>query len=299
MLLSLACYAAAMVLLYRLAAAEFDTRTAALSVAFISVFPTAVSFGVVYSESLFLLLCLAAFVFGRRDNWALAGLAGLLAVATRSSGLVLAPALLVLYAQQRGWSLADVSLRRRDARLAWLLLVPAGLAAFMAYLWWRRGNPLAFSAAEHAHWGRALAWPWLDPLRGLHASLTALRVLHVHRAGLARLLLPVRGVPDPLLTLLGFATLAAVVVLVAAAWRRLPPAYTVFAVASVLVPLLFPSSQRALYSFPRFAGVIFPLFMVLGLGTRRRPVLAWILVGCSFVGLLWVTRLFALDLPAL
>jgi hypothetical protein len=67
----------------------------------------------------------------------------------------------------------------------------------------------------------------------------------------------------------------------------------------MLVPLLFPSSRRALYSFPRFVGVIFPLFMVLGLLTRRRPVLAWVLIGCSFVGLLWVTRLFALDLPAL
>ncbi len=297
-LLSLACFAAAMVLLYRLTAAELGTRAAALAVAFISVFPTAVSFGLVYSESLFLLLCLAAFAFARRGSWALAGLAGMLAVATRSSGLVLLPALLVLYGQQRGWSLHSVALRRRDLRLAWLLLVPAGLVAFMAYLWWRRGDPLAFGAAEHAYWGRALAWPWRDPWRGFHAALGALRLLYVHSAGLGRLLAPVNGVPDPLLTLLGFAVLVLVVVLIAAGWRRLPPAYTVFTVGSVLVPLLFPSDQRALYSFPRLVGVVFPLFMVLGLLTRRRPVLAWTLIACSFVGLLWVTRLFALDLSA-
>ena len=298
-LLSLVCYGVAMILLYRLTAAELDTRAAALAVALVSVFPTAAAFGLAYSESLFLLACLAAFFFARRDRWALAGAAGLLAVATRSTGLVLLPALLVLYGQQRGWSLRHLSLRRSDLRLAWLALVPLGLLAYMAYLWWRLGDPLAFSAAEHAHWRRSLAWPWVDPLRAFHASVRAEHLLAAHHAGLERLLLPVRGVPDPLQTLFGFATLVAAVVGVALVWRFLPAAYTVFAAGSVLVPLLYPSTGRALYSFPRFVGVAFPLFMVAGLVLRRRPVLAWVVIGCSFVGLLWLTRGFVLGTPSL
>ena len=298
-LLSLLCYAGAMILLYRLAAAEFDTRTAALSVAFISVFPTALSFGLVYSESLFLLLTLAAFLFARKDRWLLAGVAGMLAVATRSSGLVLLPVLLLLYAQQRGWTWRSISLRwPRDLRLGWMALIPAGLLAFMGYLWWRLGDPLAFSVAERANWGRALALPSDDVVHGFRASLTALHSLYAHRGGLRPFLLPSSGAHHALLTLFSFATLIFAVGCIVVGWRRLPPPYTVFAVLSVLVPLVFPSRLHPLYSFPRFTLVIFPLFMVLGLATRKRPRLAWALIACSLVGMLWLTRTFALDIPS-
>ena len=300
-LLSLACYAAAMVLLYRLTAAEFDTRTAALAVAFISVFPTALSFGLVYSESLFLLLTLAAFVFARKERWLPAGVAGMLAVATRSSGLVLLPALLLLYGGQQGWTWRHVSLRwPRDRRGAWLALIPAGLLAFMAYLWWRLGDPLAFSVAERANWGRSLAPPWVDVVRGFRAARTAVHSLYVHKGSFRPLLLPSLGAGiNPVLRLLSFGTLVFVAGGIVAGWRRLAAPYTVFAVASVLVPLSFPAKLHALYSFPRFTLVIFPLFMVLGLASRKRPLLAWTLIACSFVGMLWLTRTFALGIPSI
>lgn len=183
-LLSLTCYAVAMVLLYRLTAAELDTRTAALAVAFISVFPTALTFGLVYSESLFLLLTVAAFFFARRGRWPAAGVAGMLAVATRSSGLALLPALLLLYGRQQGWSWRSVSLRRpRDLSLGWLALIPLGLLAFMAYLWWRLGDPLAFSAVERSYWGRTLTLPTTDIVRGYRAAATAFHALRLHRGG--------------------------------------------------------------------------------------------------------------------
>lgn len=297
-LLSLACYAAAMVLLYRLTAAEFDTHTAALAVVFISVFPTALCFGLVYSESLFLLLTVAAFVFARRGHWAAAGVAGMLAVATRSSGLALLPALLLLYGRQQGWSWRSVSLRwPRDLRLGWLALVPVGLLAFMAYLWWRLGDPLAFSVAER-FWGRSLALPTADIVHGYRAAVAAYHTLRAHRGGLRPLLLPRPGGHDPVLALFGFATLLFAVACVVAGWRRLAPAYTVFAIASLLVPLCFPTRLHPLYSFPRFTMVIFPLFMALAYATRKRPVLAWVLIACSFMGMLWLTRNFALGIPS-
>jgi hypothetical protein len=39
--------------------------------------------------------------------------------------------------------------------------------------------------------------------------------------------------------------------------------------------------------------------MVLGSATRKRPRLAWALIACSFVGMLWLTRTFALDIPSI
>jgi hypothetical protein len=38
---------------------------------------------------------------------------------------------------------------------------------------------------------------------------------------------------------------------------------------------------------------------VLGLATRKRPLLAWTLIACSFVGMLWLTRTFALGIPSI
>ena len=102
--LSLAFYGGAMALLYRLIADEFDRRTAALTIALISVFPTSFVFGAAYTESLFLLLSAACFFFARRRRWLFAGLAGMAATLTRSTGILLVVPLVVLLAQDRGWS---------------------------------------------------------------------------------------------------------------------------------------------------------------------------------------------------
>ena len=58
LVVSLACYAGVMVVLFKLAQALLGPRVALWSVVFISVFPTALFFQAVYSESLFLVLTL-------------------------------------------------------------------------------------------------------------------------------------------------------------------------------------------------------------------------------------------------
>jgi len=87
LVVSLVCYAGAMVVLFRLARELLGPRVALWSVVFISFFPTALFFQAVYSESLFLLLTLLSFWWARRGRWALAGVAGLLAVLTRSTNV--------------------------------------------------------------------------------------------------------------------------------------------------------------------------------------------------------------------
>ena len=97
LIVSLAAYAGAMVVLFRLARAELGPRVALWSVVLVSVFPTALFFQAVYSEALFLLLTLLAFWWARGGRWALAGAAGLLAVLTRSTGLLLVLPLAVIW----------------------------------------------------------------------------------------------------------------------------------------------------------------------------------------------------------
>jgi hypothetical protein len=58
-----------------------------------------------------------------------------------------------------------------------------------------------------------------------------------------------------------------------AAVRRLRASHAVFALAGVVLPLMTPSRLQPLQSMPRFLVVLFPLFAVLALLLRGRPVL--------------------------
>ncbi|MCX6372572.1 MAG: mannosyltransferase family protein [Actinobacteria bacterium] len=305
LVVSLACYAGAMAVLFKLAHALLGPRVALWSVVFISVFPTALFFQAVYSESLFLLLTLLSFWWARRSSWALAGLAGLLAVLARSNGVVLLLPLAVMWwEQRRGSELrlpggpaagpAPPARRLRVSSAAWLLLVPAGLALYMAYLWWAFGDPLLFSGAQ-AYWGRELTLPTSAIWRGAVAAVDGVRWVAAHGVGpILGMRLPSGG-PDSTVVanLLEFSSFAAAVALLVACWRKLPAAYTLYALAALLFPLLYSTTARPLYTLPRFIIVIFPLFI--GAAVVLAPHCVWRGVEVGFLGVLLVvsTVLFA------
>ena len=89
-----------LLVLYDLTARELSEAVARRTIVYIAIFPTAFFFFAPYSESVFLLLALIAFRQARRDRWASAALAGALAALTRSIGIVLAPALIVMAVEQ-------------------------------------------------------------------------------------------------------------------------------------------------------------------------------------------------------
>ena len=76
--------------------ARLGTDGAARSVLYLAIFPMALFLQAVYSESLFLLLSLAAFSLAERGRFAGAGVVAGLAILTRVAGLALLPALAVL-----------------------------------------------------------------------------------------------------------------------------------------------------------------------------------------------------------
>ena len=117
--------------------------------------PLGVYFQAPYTESLFAaLVCCCLLAAARGRPWLAAGASALL-TATRPNAVLVAAWLGV-----RGLSRA---LRARGAPAAVSALLPAclaplGLAAFMALLWVRLGDPLAFVHAQGA-WGHALRNP--------------------------------------------------------------------------------------------------------------------------------------------
>ncbi len=295
---SLAAYAAAMVLLYKLVRPRFGAAAAAWTVAFISWFPLSFVFSAVYSEALFLLFTVAAFWFGERRTWWAAGLAGLLAAATRETGLLLVVPLLLLYASHRGWGRRRLDLRwPRDLRIGWLLLVPLGTLLYMAYLQLRFGSALLFSRAQ-SNWRRSLGDPVTTVVNGVHRASDAIRQMAHLPESLAASLAPDQTGQLLLVSFIApVVGLVIAVVFVALAARRLPLAYTAWAVVGILAPLFFPSAGAPLYSLHRFVLVLFPVFIAAALATRRLPALRWLLLALSAIGLVWYTTVFAAFAP--
>jgi hypothetical protein len=120
--------------LYRLAMLDEGREVAKSAVLAMCVFPTAYAFVAPYSEALFLALVVWALYAGRTGSWALAGLLGLLAAATRVQGVFLFPAFLAGYWLER---------RRPGRDVIWIGLVPLGA---LAYLWF---NVVTFGDAFH------------------------------------------------------------------------------------------------------------------------------------------------------
>ncbi len=107
-------------LLARLGTPYLGRRRAALAAGLLAIYPFASAFGMAYSEGLFLLFMVAAFLAAERRHRAWAGIFLALAVLSRFQGVGLILPLWVLMLRQDGW--------RPKASQAWLLLGPlAGL----------------------------------------------------------------------------------------------------------------------------------------------------------------------------
>lgn len=284
--ISLACFAGSAWLLHRLVRADFDEQIASRALVYLAIGPFSFFFQAVYTESLFLLLSLACFVFAREGRLRLAGLMGLLAVLTRSTGVFLLIPMTFYYYRHRGWQL-----RRTDSHVANLLMIPEGLLIWMTYLSLAFGNPLSFAGAQ-TEWARSVAAPSYTVGRAVTAALEGGWQLVSAPYGALSLSMPSRwGSLDVAIT--NVLALCVFVIAGLLLWygaRRLPPAYSLFALASLAFPLFFPAHSMPLMSFPRFALTVFPLYISLALFTRDRR---WAHVTVVIVGLLVLVVLTA------
>jgi hypothetical protein len=288
--ISLACYAASLWLLHRLVRFDFDERTASRAVIYLAVAPFTFFFQAVYTESLFLLLTLACFVFAREGRLRLAGLMGLFAVLTRSTGVLLLIPMTYYYYEKRGWRL-----RRTDSHVANLLIIPEGLLIWMTYLSLAFGNPFSFAGAQ-VQWARTIAAPNYTVGRAVTAAVDGVwSLISTDYAALSFSIPTQWGWLDQAVTnIVAFGSFVLVGLLLWYGARRLPPAYSLFALASVAFPLFFPANSQPLMSFPRFALTVFPIYISLALFTRDRRWAHVVVVGGGLVLLALLTFKFAL-----
>jgi hypothetical protein len=272
--LSVACFWLALVVLHRFTETTFGDREAARrTVLYVAVFPFAYFLTQVYTESLFLLLAVSSVACASGSRWGGAGLLGGLVALTRPNGVLIAIplALMALGGRPRPLELLR--------RVAWLALVPAGLGLFCLYAYRLTGDPLAWLHAQD-QWGYTVGnRPWVELMRLLD--------------GLSSRGLYGYFFSDPLAPYYFLHGTVAIVfvALTPSVFTRVSPALGAWVAVSLYVPL----TGNALEGIGRYAVTLFPAFMLVGRSTSRRRHEA-ILVG-SAIGLSVLSALFAKLFP--
>ena len=246
------CFLIALALLYMLATRTFDVERAQVTLWVVSLGPAAMFFSYPYTESLFLLLCVAAFLLMETGHWVIAGLAGLGAATTRFPGVLVGAVLA-----------AEAIIQRRVAIAGASLLPVAGLVVVSAVDWSQMGDPLGFLHAQSL---------WVGPPRSL---------LHIIGSFPKAILDGNYFRPEAL----GFPVLVAFAI--AAVWVafRMSPAYGLFAVTMVLLAGLQGWNLHFLVSVPRYLSVVFPCYFAFAtlLAGRRNLQLGWLLISASIM----------------
>jgi Gpi18-like mannosyltransferase len=267
-IVSNACFAAALCVAYALTARERSTSVARTTVLLLAVFPTSFFFFAPYSEPVFLLFVVTAFVAARTDRWWLAGGAAALAAATRSVGIVLAPALAVEAVHQRlergRWRWASIA----------ACLGPAVGAGLYSLYWYERTGDALASLHAQADWQRTASWPW--------TTLVSASQLAWEQAG--------RGSG----AYWAIDWLVVVPVLAVCVWAaaRYRPSYGVYVWTSVLIPLCYVFEPRPLMSMPRFVLPLFPAFWAIAELAERWHVPRAAIVAVAAAGLGCLSLLF-------
>jgi len=264
-LVSLACGLGAAALFLRWARrVSPDPPAAEWAAALLAFYPFAFYlFGVLYSDGLFLLLSVGAFLSLEEDRVVLATLLGALATATRP----VAPALVV------GLLVRRQELRRRaGAKPGPLDALPVlsvlGMAAYATYLGRAFGDPLAFAHVQGA--------PGWDQAPGLHTWLKAswLQTLSVSISPLVHL------------RLIGHAYIALLfLVLAVPTQKHLGWGYALYVLAAMGMPAL---SSKDFMGLGRYALAAFPAFLTLALLMKDHPRIraGWIAASASALLLL-------------
>ena len=252
--------------LYRLTERQFGGMGARRSTLYLAIFPTAFFFLAAYTESLFLLLTLAAFLSAHEKRWWLAGTLGFLASLTRLQGVVLVVPLLYMYLRDRG---LHPSRLRPD--VLGPLIIPLGAVLFMAYQYLVVGSAPLMSTYQTQLYAQ-FVWPWDNIIATCQGILSSegsfIDVLNLSMAGVFLAM-----------TVLSF--------------RGLPREYGIYMAVTLCALMLRRTTIQPLVSMSRYVLVLFPAFMLWG-QWGRNPRMQRLIVYPSVALLLYLCGQFAM-----
>ncbi len=251
MIISNLAYVAALTYLYKLTVKKFDESTARRTLLFLAAFPSAFFLAAAYTESLYLLLAVAAFYYAEDKRWYLAAGLAALAGITRIQGVLLVIPLGYLYLEQRKFkwrklfSPANFKLFNRDG-----LALAVSPVLFGLYMLWVFVGVGDHNFGNHllVIWHIKFAMPW-----------------ETFFVGLAGFFDPVHT-RNMIFNILDLAALTLFISLTIVWWqKKLPFHYFLYATLSMLLYLTRQGTEDFFWmSMNRYVLTVFPGFMLLG-----------------------------------
>lgn len=211
---------------------------------YVVLLPAAFLFHAAFTESLFVCLALATFYYAEKRRWLIVGIVGFFLSLSRSVGFLTVIPLVLILLQQHEYRLGPRALWGY-VRTGWpLVLVPGGWLSYMAFCKWQSGDWFAYKHAQEKGWGIVVQNPFGTIWHGLGVG---------ESTDTARVWMAV--------IVLALAVLAV---------KYVRPAYAVFALLMVLVPLsMGPPVYKSLV---RYLVAAFPICFVFARWARSATV---------------------------
>ncbi len=252
---------------YKLLGLDYPEKIAKLALIFLLTFPTAFFFGVIYSESLFLMLLILSFYSARTGRWKEAIIAAFLLSITRIVGVFIIPALILeLYLQKVNSPPNLLKLLKENLKiiLAIILLVPSGLAYFSFYNFQKWGNFLYFITA-HTELGNSRS-----------STQIILPFQTIYRYIKIFINLPVRYFEwwIAFLEILTFVFILGVFYV--SFKKKIRMSYLLFSFCAFMLPVL----SGTLTALPRYVLVLFPIYITFALIKSKMVKIAFFIVFC-------------------
>jgi hypothetical protein len=252
---NLACLLA-LFLFYEVALGEGrDKETAFLATFFLILFPSSFFLFTAYTDSLFLALALAAWLFARRGNWLAAGMLATLATLCRLQGALLSVVFLWFFFT--GCEFNANCANRRIARIKtnfvtlcvkklkkpdWLAVFLPALT-FAAYtLWLRLAGWGSISASLETHWGIRTVAPW---------------------SGFGLFLQRLVGGQRVFIDYVDLSLFVVMLALLVVGLFRLDPALSLYTLLTLLLFFMRGTPPHLLDSFSRYFLTLFPAFIMM------------------------------------
>jgi hypothetical protein len=247
LIVSLASFGGAVMLLYRLASLELGHEYAVRVVVLMSTFPYALFYSAVYTESLFLLETVGAFYAMRRGYLWRTAICGVAAGLTRPNGFWLTvPLVFLAVAKPVAGQQSAASGRSRLSAIGAACAPIVGMAIYSYFLHLQFSDPFAWVAGQTA---------WGMPLLGQPPAPDPVRLADEPRIK-----------PTEAITYVGnILAFAAAGAAVAPVTRRFGAAYGSWIVVNIVPPIL----SHLFISLGRFTSVLFPVFFWLALRIPR------------------------------
>lgn len=257
-----------LIVYYKLMRLDYRDSVAKQSILSLLIFPTAFYFASLYSESLFLLFLLCSFYFARKRKWFFASLFAFLLASTRLVGILILPALIYEFVVQEGW---------HKIRKAFpFLIIPWGL---IAYAWFNLKK-----------WGDAL---YFIRAHGELANSRSVESIVLFPQTIYRYFKILSQLPTSQyewwIALLELGMFLFVSLLLYYAWKKkVRLSYLIFS----FLAFLLPASSGTFTGLPRYAIILFPIYIVLASIKSRGIRTAYLIVSSVllFILLMFFSR---------